>query len=48
MDAVNFLFEKIMQKELGGIAYDDRARLNAGATYPETNTDEMQAELLLF
>ena len=48
VDAVNFLFEKIMQKELGGIAYDDRARLNTGATYPETNTDEMQAELLLF
>ena len=48
VDAVNFIFEKIMRKELGGIDYDERAKLNPGAVYPETGTKEMQAELLLF
>ncbi len=35
LDSVNALFRKLMRRELGGIAYDDRAALYVGASYPE-------------
>ncbi|MCL2253525.1 MAG: UvrD-helicase domain-containing protein, partial [Lachnospiraceae bacterium] len=46
LDAVNYLFAKIMQKSLGGIEYDRQAALYHGAEYPD-NGDENQTELLL-
>ncbi|EKP94024.1 UvrD-helicase domain-containing protein [Thermaerobacter subterraneus] len=33
--AVNDLFRRIMVPELGGLAYDEEARLNPGAPYPD-------------
>lgn len=35
LDSVNYIFRQIMTTPLGGIAYDDRAALYAGADYPE-------------
>lgn len=34
LDGVNFLFRQIMQKELGGVVYDEAAALYAGAEFP--------------
>ena len=45
IDTVNDVFSKIMQKELGGIVYDEEAALYAGAVYPENPGCE--SELLL-
>ena len=45
VNAVNDIFSRIMSREVGGIAYDDRAALYAGASYPE-NPDSV-SELLL-
>lgn len=48
LDTVNFLFEKMMFKELGGIAYDAQAALYPGASMPETEEKEdVCSELLL-
>ncbi|SHK51031.1 helicase-exonuclease AddAB subunit AddA [Hespellia stercorisuis] len=33
IDSVNFIFEQIMTKKLGGITYDDQAALHVGASY---------------
>ena len=33
VDSVNAVFDKIMRRELGGVEYDEAARLNAGASY---------------
>jgi len=46
LSGVNYLFEKIMQKSLGGIEYDAKAALYPGAVYPE-NGEENRAELML-
>ena len=51
LSSVNFIFEHIMRRELGGILYDEQAALYPGADY-EPQTDEQgntinQAELLL-
>lgn len=35
LDTVNLIFEKIMEKKLGGITYDEGAKLHEGATYDE-------------
>lgn len=35
IDSVNDVFARIMGKELGGIAYDEKAALYPGASYPE-------------
>ncbi len=35
LDSVNDIFEKIMLKNLGGVAYDEAARLNVGASFAE-------------
>ncbi len=35
LDAVNAVFARIMRPVLGGLAYDERARLERGADYPE-------------
>lgn len=46
LDSVNGIFERILSKEVGGIDYDDAAKLYVGASYPENPTDS--SELILF
>ena len=45
VDTVNAIFSRIMDKDMGGIAYDERAALYPGAVYPENPGCE--SELLL-
>lgn len=45
IDTVNSIFSNIMSRETGGIEYDERAALYAGAAYPENKGCE--SELLL-
>ena len=47
VDAVNDVFSRIMSREIGGIAYDDKAALYPGATYPATEDPAYGSELLL-
>lgn len=47
VDAVNDVFFRIMSREIGGIAYDDKAALYPGATYPATEDPAYGSELLL-
>jgi ATP-dependent helicase/nuclease subunit A len=42
LDGVNYIFERIMRKKIGGIRYDEDARLNYGASYEETKDCEME------
>lgn len=46
VDGVNYVFERIMGKDFGKIAYDEASRLYVGATYPETDSDNT-TELLI-
>lgn len=49
LDAVNFLFERMMTKDLGDISYDEDARLNLGASMPAPERiEDVESELLLF
>ena len=49
LDTVNFLFERMMVKELGNITYDADAALYYGASVPEPEKiSDVQSELLLF
>ncbi len=45
LDSVNYLFRKLMRRELGGLDYDQDAALYPGAVYPETK--DCQTEILL-
>ena len=45
LDSVNLFFRKLMCRDLGGIAYDDRAALYVGADYPEGG--DFHTEVLL-
>ncbi len=48
VDAVNEVFCRIMKASLGGIEYDDAAKLNYGATcYDKKETDAYRAELII-
>ena len=48
LDTVNFLFERMMIKELGNISYDKEAALYLGAVMPEPEKKEdIESELLL-
>ncbi len=47
VDAVNGVFSRIMSREIGGIAYDDKAALYPGATYPAAEDPAYGSELLL-
>lgn len=40
IDTTNFMFEQIMNSELGGIDYDEENRLYAGAIYPECENED--------
>ncbi len=42
LDSANYIFRQIMTKQLGGIAYDARAALYAGADYPECKNCETE------
>lgn len=46
LDTTNHVFERLMSDEVGGIAYDDKAALYAGAEYP-TYKDSISELLLL-
>lgn len=45
VDTVNSVFRRLMSQRTGGINYDDRAALYAGAEYPEAS--DAQSEFLL-
>ncbi len=45
LDSVNFLFRQMMTRELGGVAYDDKAALYVGAKY-EPSADK-KTEILI-
>lgn len=47
VDAVNDVFSRIMSREIGGIAYDDKAALYTGATYPAAEDPAYGSEALL-
>ena len=47
VDAVNGVFSCIMSREIGGIAYDDKAALYPGATYPAAEDPAYGSEALL-
>ena len=47
VDAVNGVFSRIMSREIGGIAYDDKAALYPGATYPAVEDPAYGSEALL-
>ena len=45
--SVNDVFEKIMKKEFGKIAYDENAKLHPGAQFPDCDTDIGKSEVLI-
>ncbi len=45
LDAVNSVFSVVMQRELGGIEYDEAARLYPGAEYKDEGDEAYRAEL---
>lgn len=47
---VNAVFEKVMISEIGGVSYDEAARLALGADYPTNDLEEnsFQSELLCY
>ena len=47
VDAVNDVFSRIMSREIGGIAYDDKAALYPGANYPAAEDPAYGSEALL-
>ena len=49
LDGVNFIFEQIMGSDLGGVKYDEDARLVTGGTFPDSGADDdaFATELLL-
>ncbi len=47
INCVNELFAQIMKQDLGGIKYDEAARLNYGANYPEVPKEQDTSELIL-
>jgi len=50
IDSVNGIFSRIMGRDTGGIEYDDRAALYAGASYPDASCEEanvFDSELIL-
>lgn len=46
LDFTNDMFYKLMQPDFGKVAYDNKAALYCGATYPDS--DRMKPEVLLF
>lgn len=49
LDSANYIFERLMHRELGGITYDAEAALYPGLIFPEQDTkQDYRTELLLF
>lgn len=48
LESVNYIFRRIMTKELGGIAYDDKAALYVGAVYPDAGEAGVDARTEVF
>ncbi len=49
LDSVNYLFQRIMGEDVGGVAYDEDAMLIAGNdTFPEMAPEDVATELLFF
>lgn len=46
-DTVNFLFRQLMQRSLGGVAYEGSEELTCSARYPSENTDDHRTAWLL-
>lgn len=46
LESVNYIFRKLMRKELGNIAYDEKAALYPGAVYPEGEEGAYHTEVL--
>lgn len=46
LKGVNYLFERIMKPRVGGILYDEEARLNLGASYRESADMKMELRIL--
>lgn len=46
LDSVNFIFEQIMKKSLGGVEYDENAALNVGASYEAALGNETEVLLV--
>ncbi|MDO5293575.1 MAG: helicase-exonuclease AddAB subunit AddA [bacterium] len=47
LDPINYIFEKIMVKNLGDITYDDKAALHVGATFIEDEGVSRNTEVLV-
>ena len=45
-ECVNYIFSKLMTKEVGEIKYDENEYLYCGASYPETNETEVELHVL--
>lgn len=45
LDSANYIFRQIMTRELGGVAYDEKAALHVGTSYPPYG--EAQTEVLV-
>ena len=41
-ECVNYIFSKLMTKEVGEIKYDEKEYLYCGASYPETDETEVE------
>ncbi|MCM1146097.1 MAG: helicase-exonuclease AddAB subunit AddA, partial [Lachnoclostridium sp.] len=48
LSSTNAVFSQVMSKQLGGIAYDEKAALYPGASYPESADNDNDTEVLLF
>lgn len=47
VNTVNDIFERLMSEDNGGVAYDERAALYVGATYPNEEDPAYESEVLL-
>lgn len=47
VEGVNYIFYRIMGRDLGNVVYDDKSALYTGATYPEKTGEPDGVELLL-
>lgn len=46
LDSVNFIFEQIMTRGVGGVQYDEKAALYVGASYAEQSGNETEVLLI--
>lgn len=46
LEACNFVFENIMSPDVGGIVYNDEEKLFCGASYPDTQSPQMEVDIV--